>query len=512
MIRKDIQQGRHTILQSHRIINPISADITESALDGSAREILFTLRNEAPIALNDIPVYYEVPVSAPDYVYISSSDCIISKSSYVKSPNSLVMSAVISEMSSGSTCSISLRATVNYDFDRLKDELDSISNDPIAREDPKISAMIDKAKSSLEQLDLPKANTEIMNAKAELDKRMSSAELERSRAAEAERLALEVNSTLSALGAIEDSSVAKIIAKARPYYESSLLEPSLEKRISLLRSAQKELAALDSHLFSEISGLSGRIGRLKERWLYLVGLGYADSIPDEIYLLEQSLSNASRTASLGSPHSYFALSGISSMKDSVQLSEDRAKIAESDSKKWESSLKTSFKSAVSLLKKSLDQLKAACGTSCPQELVSSAESALQLNPSTPQEHAAALSHINKTNSGIQDYVSTIRSSANTALSELRGRISRIGDQKQREILTGRLNELDSLYGKGKYLEVSQSAAALFSAMQPESATDNTLLILGGLALVIVAFVIIKIKEKNSTENAETRRSLRREGG
>ncbi len=500
-INREIAPGRHVILQKYVMRNPFRAsfdEVSESTFSGRVSNLL-------PIDVPEAYVKINLPILNPSSVTASSLDCTILKQEYAAFPDSTELFIQFSSLPAESSCSITIYSSSAIDPESVQEIIDELRND--SGIDSSVEERIDEAQRYLDAGDADSAYEAANEAKIMLEEK-----------SEQRRRESAINSTLSAynktirlrisdLISVNDKQVHDIVSKAKMYYDASAHEIDSSKKLSNLRKADRELAKIDSLVYDRLSSYSEQANDLKQRWLYLIDKGYADELPADISLIEQQLSSISFSGDADSSL-FDRLNAISS---NLSTLESKTSLAEKDEKRWESSLKSSYKSAISKLKAHISKLSDACSTSCPENLVAHANSLLTLNPSSPSEYKDAISYINDTISNIATYVRTEQESANDAIGELRKLISAITDYGEKQTLVKKLHNIESLYDKGKYYSAKQSALTLASAISSSQGSDQNdyTLIFAGIAVILLSFIILKMKERNTGVQEEIKKILKK---
>ncbi len=499
VIKGPISEGRHKLKYVFSIDNPIVTTVTDTKSTDTTTTITFKAANNADFNIENAPVRLDLPITSTESLSVVSSDCSVEKANSVNMPASTTVSFIIPVLPKASSCTFTVSAHTLFNRSSLEEEIERLENESGASGDINIGSHINAARSHLEAGEYDNAFKEINKAREVLESKTSDQAKSDAIKHEVARLDSVVKTAIDDLSSVKDERVGKALVKIKSYYDEASVEQSQDRKFSLLSKAAAEVSNLNSLAYSISSDYTSALNSIKQRWLSLIDKGYANTLPPEVSEVESMINNATSATEANS--TTFQL--LDSIEHTLSGLEENTTVAEKDEKEWESSIKTRFKSALSILKASNTQLLKSCSSHCPSDLVSSAQTLLQLSPTTPREYEDALNAVNTTTASINSYLQAQRTSANMAIGELRDTISKIANQEERDIFTKKLYDVESLYEKGSYEKAKDSAMALLNAMysSPKSTNDYTL-VLAGLALIIISFILIKMKGGNKKEAQE----------
>ncbi|MCX8205648.1 MAG: hypothetical protein N3H30_00255 [Candidatus Micrarchaeota archaeon] len=503
-ISREILQGKHTITEVYEMQGPVR--VYASSVQASGDDVVMDVivENTAPVAVEGYVAQVELPGRTTS-AKASSSDCAASSLSLSSTSQSTSLSFTVSRIQAGSQCRIRVTAKSDLESSRISARISAVNSSALFTSCQEARLHAELSGIQLKSGNLATAYREVTLAEKALADCEAEKRQREQRKEYEEKLKRLLNSTLNGLGNVSDPQVSESLSRIQSYYDSSLNEGDDEKRIRLLEKGRDEAYSLSSEAYSRAYSLSQRLNDVKKGWLELISLGYADSLPPEISQVEAELSSA---ASSGVPSSetFSALDRISSRIESLELSLSSAK---SSSKAAASSFRERFKSAVASLKSARDALVKACGASCPQEMLSEIDRALAQSPQQDSDYPAFTTSIEQLTSSVGSYIRTLREGAVFAISELRSSIAGVQDDARRSQLESKAKDIDRLFEQGRYSSARDAAVGMLEALgsQPSEGQDYTL-VLAGIAVIILSFIVIKMREGGKA-GSDLQKSLKR---
>lgn len=505
-VSRQISPGTHRLTLVYLIDNPFIVAASSISRTGTSTSIRLTASSTVPFDLENVPITYDMPVISPSTATVSSPNCALISHSRTAYPSFTRITATIKSLPAKSSCTIDASVNAPLDKDAIQEAINTVVNDSDAKSIPSVIGSISKAQRSLDSGNLDDALKAVDDAKGKLAEAKQEALQMNRTSSEVQRLNSEISSVLTDLSQVKNADVQKSLAKAKAYYDAAQAETADSKKLPQLQKANEQLLNLNAIAYSQLSDLSTRLSSLKQKWLYLIDKGYAKSLPQELTAVEAILANVTLATSPSSS-TFAQLENASSQLFALEQS---IKLAEKGSSEWESSLKERHKAAVSALKSALAQLNKACGTKCPQELVSYSESLLSLVPSTPGEYTSAIDKLNSTLSSIHSYVESERTAANFAIGDLKSALSALSDQNLKNALAKKIYEIEALYQAGSYARAKDAALAakLSLADAPQRQQDDFSLIFAGIAVIAIAFILLKMRENSSKAQEEISKQVK----
>ncbi|MEM4331908.1 MAG: hypothetical protein QW500_01365 [Candidatus Micrarchaeia archaeon] len=509
-IARPIPAGEHILTMVYSIENPFVATLNSVSSTKTSTTMSVIIKNTVPFDISDAMISYDIPAVSPSSVLVSSSDCEIKSTASTHFPTYTRLTINVKAFSASSKCTFDIHASTPISKEYIEEEIVRLSKDNTALQSKEVENHLNKARNAFETGKYEDALKAISDADKTLVEAKRATEQANRQGEEIERLSKQTASVLANLSNMNDVEVQKALAKIKSYYDSANAEAEPAKKLTFLRKANDEVLALNTLVYSKISSISERLNSVKQKWLLLIDKGYSKSMPPEVAEVESVLAMASSSPNPDSS-TFLQLGKASSILDLLEIS---VKNADKNASEWESSLKERFKSSVTMLKAAIAQLTKACGTKCPQDMVSYSQSLLSLNPQTPSEYSISIDTINKTLSSINTYISTERSAANTAISELKSISLTISDPRVKQVLTPKIQEIESMYVAGEYSRAKEAAIAVKESLTgtPQKPAGDYTLILAGLAVIAISFIILKMRERGakSNEAIQEAKQLKRE--
>ncbi|MCX8200443.1 MAG: hypothetical protein N3G76_03155 [Candidatus Micrarchaeota archaeon] len=505
-IRKEIPAGTHLLTAIYSIENPFVITAGGISATRTSTSLSISVKNTVPFDIENPTITYDLPVVSPTSVSVSSPDCTIVSTARTLQPSSTRLAIMVKSIPAGAKCTFDMHATAPISKDSIEQEIARISNDSSASKSKEVNNYLNKARSALDAGRFEEAFKAVSDADKALTESKQAAAQALRQESEIGRLSKEISAVLANLSSVRDPEAQKSILKIKSYYDSAASETSLDKKLELLRKADNEVLALNALMYAQVAEVSEKLNKAKQRWLQLIDKGYAAEMPKEIMEAESLITSVSASSSPTSS----AFSKITDAKAKLDLIDTATKNAEKDMSIWESTLKDRFKQLVSSLKSSITQLAKACGASCPVEMISYSQALLSLSPQTPNEYSESISKINKTIFSITSYIATERAAANSAIGELKSAAASISDPRTKDAIISKIHDIESMYAAGEYSRAKESAIAVkasITSAQSAPTSDYTL-VLVGLAVIIISFIILKIRERNSKAQDEISRQIK----
>lgn len=504
-ISREIMPGKHTITETYEMQNPVRVYTSSAQASGDEVTLEVTVENTVPLAIDGYVTKVHLPGRATS-ARVTSSDCIASSISLLSTSNDTTLSFTVDRIQAGSQCKLRVVAKSDLESSKISDRISKARASQLFSTCTDARTHAELSEIQLKSGNLATAYREITLAEKALADCEEAQRQKGQRKDYEERLRYIINSTLGDLRNVSDPEVSASLSKIQSYYESSLNENDNEKRIKLLEKGRDEAYSLSSEVYSRVYELSQRLTGVKKGWLELISLGYADSLPPEISQIEAELSSMASTG-IPSSSTFSALGNINSRIESLELSLGNAK---SSSKAAASSSKERFKSAMASLKSLRESLVKACGTSCPQEMLSEIDRTLAQSPTQDSDYQYLTSSIEKLASAVSSYIGTLREGAVFAISELRNSLSKVQDAGQRSQLEAKARDIDRLFEQGRYVSARDAAMGMLEALGATSRqqSNDYTLVLAGIAVIILSFIVIKMREGGKA-GSEIQKSLKR---
>ncbi|MEM0437731.1 MAG: hypothetical protein QXU54_00340 [Candidatus Micrarchaeia archaeon] len=489
-ISREIMPGKHTITEVYEMQNPVRVYASGAQASGDEVALDVTVENTAPLAIDGYVAKVDLPGRATS-AKATSSDCTASSISLLSASNGTTLSFTVGRILAGSQCKFRVIAKSDLESSKISDRIAKARASQLFGTCTEARTHAELAEIQLKSGNLATAYREVTLAEKALADCEAAQRQKGQRRDYEERLKSTINSTLNDLRNVSDPDVSASLSKIQSYYESSLNENDDEKRIRLLEKGRDEAYSLSSEVYSRAYELSQKLNSIKKGWLELISLGHADSLPPEISQIEAELSSVAST-DIPSSSTFSALESIGKRIESLELSLGTAK---SSSKAAASSSKERFKSAVAALKSAREALVKACGTSCPQEMLTEIDRMLAQSPAQDSDYLPLTAGIEKLTASVSSYIGTLREGAVFAISELRGSLSKVQDAGQRSQLEAKARDIDRLFEQGRYASARDAAMGMLDALSttPQQGNDYTL-VLAGIAVIILSFIVIKMRE------------------
>ncbi|MGB9634875.1 MAG: hypothetical protein ACPL0A_00190 [Candidatus Micrarchaeia archaeon] len=506
-INRYISPGQHRLLFEYVVKNPVSVEVYNTSQTQSMASVVLKVRSMTGFDVNNARISAELPLNLKGEFSFFSGDCTIANKEYINKPSSTILSFVIKELPAYASCTIHANVIASYNETYLYDELRKVKNDPYAYENTRIQGLISEAQKKMDTGDYAIAFRLIDEAKRLLEEAKREDEKVQETNKEINNLSSYISEAIQNLSNSKDERIAKVVVSAKEAYDAAMLEKDSGKKLSQLRKSQSAVLGVNSIVYSDLSAARDLLSTMKQEWLNMVDAGYVKDIPENLSAIEDALDNFSIKGDFPSQEE---LSALSSLMERTYSLYDATQLEKSNYVKWESNLKVQFKSLQSRLSDKLNQLTKACSTKCPSDIVSYAESLLRLSPLTASEYASGIKYLEETISNIDAYILSEKESANRAIGELKDKVAETSDAKEKETLIRKAHDIESTYDKGEYSKARESALAVLSAF---AASNNTAkkedynLIIAGVAAIIIAFLLVKMKEKGKGVQNEIRRQL-----
>jgi len=505
-IVRHISPGQHNLKIIYIIENPILISADQVSHKGTLTSLTLSTQNTVPFDIDNAQISYDLPVLSPSTVKVSSNTCTISSYTYTALPQFTRLAISVKSLPAKSSCTIDVYASAPLNQDSIQTQIDNLTKDPDANSNPSVSRYITDAQSSLDKGDLTNALKAVDSAKSELAKVKNDAVQSNRTSEEISRLSADISSVLADLSGSKDADVQKQLAKIKSQYDAAQVEPSNAKKLSILQKAKEDLLGLNTIMYNKLSDSNTKLGSLKQRWLSLIDKGYATSLPPDLLAIESALSNISQA-----PQPTLSLfSQLENASRALAELEQSTKLSEKDAGDWEASLKDKYKAALSALKTAQAQLKKACGSACPEDMISYSESLLSLAPATPSEYASATEKLNTASATILSYIATERAAANSAIGDLKSALAQVSDQRIRDALSKKVHDIESLYNAGSYLQAKEAAIAARASIAdaPQQSQNDYTLIIAGIAVILIAYVLLKMRENNSKAQEDISKQIK----
>ncbi len=496
-----LSKGTHDFEFQFDVKSPLSVDV-DVRREGVSSVVEYSIVPSVDgVNFSAVRLSLDLPSDAPQNPKLNAQGCIIRN--YTISDN--VIEVFLYGLKD--ECKLKLEAVMKYDPEVVSSSINEKLNDD---EYSDVREDLERALSYVNSGDVENAYKKYIDAINKHNENIRDKEISRVIDKRIDKIDSNVKSIGDALGDDPEiketlNNVNELIEKAKSSSNVTEKQQYVKNASSLLDSVREKVHAIKLNLTSELNDVKNIIADAS-------ALGVSDSeLQADVSELQDELNKVDVSSLTG-------LERINVIKSKIESVLDKAV----ELRKEADDSRTEILSGVSEHKKSLKILvstvKSTCGDSCPSDLIARADTLLSLEPADEYEAKRLLSSIESVKSSLQDYVKASKESADVSISRLNVLLSRLSDSEKAKY-SGEIQSIKDLYSKAHYYEASKKAEELIAKIGPRSSkTGDYTLILAGIALIAMAGLVVKFKDKlhlegeknKSDENEIELKTLRRE--